>query len=105
MNEGAALTVDELMTHAAWLGRLARSLVGDGADAADAAQDAVVAALQSPPDARGSRRAWFGRVLLNRIRSTARSERRRHTRDQAAAERDPLPTPEEVVLGLEMQRH
>ena len=48
----------ELLRHAAWLGRLARALVGDAATADDVVQEAFVAALLP--------RAWTGASLQGR---------------------------------------
>src|SRR5438045_1950566 len=103
MNE-RTVTADELMGHVAWLRRLARSLLHDRDEAADAAQDTLVAALQSPPDARGNPQAWFGRVLVNRIRSNLRAQRRREARHAVVEKREAVRTPEEMAVSLELQR-
>ena len=102
----APLTLDVLMSHAGWLHRLARGLLPDPAGAEDAAQEALATALQNPPDARGSVKSWFGTVMTNRARSDARSAaRRQRTATRAAAEpATAVPTPEDIVSSIELQR-
>jgi RNA polymerase sigma-70 factor (ECF subfamily) len=105
MVDNTALTADELLSQVGWLRRLARGLLADPAEAADAAQDAVVAALESPPADRSSVRGWFSRVLVNRVRSTLRADRRRAARHLAAGDDiEPTRTPEDVASQLEVQR-
>ena len=57
-----------LLAHAAWLRRLARSLVGDGAAADDLVQETWVAALRRPPAEDRPVRPWLRRVLENAAR-------------------------------------
>ncbi|HJZ86541.1 MAG TPA: sigma-70 family RNA polymerase sigma factor [Polyangia bacterium] len=97
---------EELLTHAAWLRRLAASLVGPARDADDLAQDTWVAALRRPP--RGDRplRPWLAAVLRNFLRMGFRSQR---LRERAGSELAAAPTAEppspELLLGrLETQR-
>ena len=50
-NDAAATpTVDDLLAHAAWARRLARTLVGEG-DSDDLVQETWMAALRERPDA------------------------------------------------------
>jgi hypothetical protein len=93
------------MAHTGWVRRLARTLVRDPAAADDLAHDALLVALDRPPEVREGIRSWFGRVLTNRLRMDARASRRRAAREQAvmglvAASS----TPEEVAQRLELQR-
>jgi RNA polymerase sigma factor (sigma-70 family) len=87
----------QLLVHLAWLKRLARSLVGNDARADDLVQETWVAALQRPPALDRPVRPWLAQVLLNVVRSRARSAGRRTRREQAAALPDPVPTPEQLV--------
>lgn len=59
----APVDTSELLAHATWLRRLARSLVREGAD--DLVQDTWVAALRRPPDGERSVRPWLRTVLIN----------------------------------------
>ena len=69
-----------LLAEADWVHRLARSLLQDAHLAADAAQDALVAAIQRPPEFALDRRrlrSWLARVVRNRAVDLLR--RRRET--------------------------
>ncbi len=61
-----ALEIEALLTHEAWLRRLAAALVGDAAAADDAVQDTWIAASHAL-------RGWLRRVLVSRLRSTSRT--------------------------------
>ena len=73
----------ELLAHATWLRRLARSLVHEGAD--DLVQDTWVAALRRPPDGERSVRPWLRAVLTNVVRLRWRGDAHRTAREQVAA--------------------
>jgi hypothetical protein len=60
-----SVDVAGVLAEAEWLTRLARSLTGDSAEAADAVQETFVAALRSPPDPERPVRPWLRRVLTN----------------------------------------
>jgi RNA polymerase sigma factor (sigma-70 family) len=107
MSNPTTHTIDDLMAHMGWLRRLAGGLLHDSDAADEAAQQALISAVRQPPQKDGSLRAWFGTVLVNRIRSEARGERRH----KAAAERaaalappEPIRSPEEITGSLELQR-
>jgi RNA polymerase sigma factor (sigma-70 family) len=105
MSNATTLTMEQLMAHSGWLRRLAGGLLADPAAADDAVQDALITAMRRPPDTRGSVRGWFGTVLTNRVRSDARhAGRQRAVAARAAQVPEAVPTPEEVVAGLELQR-
>ena len=74
-----------LLAHAAWLRRLARSLVGDGAAADDLVQETWVAALRRPPDAGRPLRPWLRRVVENAARFRWRGDTNRAAREAHVA--------------------
>jgi len=74
--------------HADWVRSLARRLVRDPSGAEDVAQEALLAALSSPPrDAEDSHRlkAWLGRVTHNLSHLALRRNLRRRWREECAA--------------------
>jgi len=73
--DGQYVRVEEIAAEAAWLGRLARALVGAEA-AGDLVQEAYLSALESPPRRGGSLRGWLRAVLRNRSAMRFRAERR-----------------------------
>ena len=72
MKPTEAMSPDQLTTHEAFLRRLARALVSDGPDADDLVQEAYAAALERPPEAPGSLRAWMAGVVRNKARVAGR---------------------------------
>jgi RNA polymerase sigma-70 factor (ECF subfamily) len=82
----------ELLVHAAWLQRLARSLVRDDAAAEDLVQDTWLTALRSSPSEGLRPRPWLARVLRNRLRSLERSKTRRERREADVAPHELLPS-------------
>ncbi len=98
--DGTDLT--QLLAHAAWARRLARALVAPG-DADDLCQEVWVKALERPTATRQPR-AWLATVLRRLGHNRFRSADRRRARERAAAPADPLPTPEQSLGRLEIQR-
>lgn len=97
---------ETLLAHAAWLRKLARSLVADPALADDVVQDTWVAALRRPPDAGRPLRPWLRTVLTNVVRFRWRGEANRAAREDAAgalAEVD-APSTDELLERHETQR-
>lgn len=95
-----------LLEHAAWLRKLASSLVGDGAAVDDLVQETYVAALRRPPTTDRPIRPWLRRVLSNAARFRWRSERNRAQRESAVAthaERQ-TPTTQELLERHETQQ-
>lgn len=74
----------ELMTHAASLRRLARTLVGEQ-DADDLVQDVAVEALRTPPRVAGGMGGWLAGVARHVACRRRRAERSRMRREQYAA--------------------
>ena len=91
--EGDTEAFSGLVTrHRARGARVAAALLGDGADAEEALQDAFVRAFRSLRSCRDPDRfgAWFLRILVNRCRTRRAGRRRRDglfVRDEAALER------------------
>ncbi|MEM7307323.1 MAG: RNA polymerase sigma factor [Planctomycetota bacterium] len=79
------ISLDELQSQAPFLRRLARALVGDGADADDLVQETWVAALEHHPRPADTVRGWLERLARNRARSQRRGAARRTRREGIAA--------------------
>lgn len=80
----APYTSEELLAQAHWLGKLARALVRDCADAGDLAQDTMEVALAKPPKSAGPIRPWLAGVARNLARMNYRSDKRRQARELTA---------------------
>jgi len=99
----AAPTPEELLAHADWLSRLARTLVGDAA-APDLVQDTFEVALTRPPRRDGPLRPWLAGVARNVARMRARAGARRARREESAAPAADAPSPEDLVTRVETQQ-
>jgi RNA polymerase sigma-70 factor (ECF subfamily) len=102
-------SVCEWLEHQAWVRELARRLVSDPALAEDVAQEAWVAALESPhgppaPVERGRAQAWLAAVTRNAARQLRRSEGRRGERERLAARGEALPSTAELLERAALQR-
>src|SRR5687767_613389 len=97
MAAGPPLDVETLLGHEAFVRALARRLVVDPSEADDVAQEALVAALEHPPEPRRGLRGWFTTVVRNVVRQRRRAERRRATREAAAAHAGCVPSTAEIV--------
>lgn len=95
---------EELLAHADFVRGLARSLVLDEHSAADITQQTWLAALEHPPAAGGSVRAWFAKVVRNVAHKFRQGESRRKERERAFALAKGIPTPEEITLREETRR-
>ena len=93
--------METLLTHRAWVRRLARSLVRDGQAADDVEQRTWLAALSRPPQHEGTSRAWLGRVVRNIANDVARARRRRDVHELAAARPEALRATIDVVADAE----
>ncbi len=94
---------EELLTSTPWLHRLASRLVGDPAAAEDAAQAALVLALEHPPEAHWPLRRWLAGVLRNVIRQERRGTLRRIDRERARAESPQAGTEEAVDIAARLE--
>jgi RNA polymerase sigma factor (sigma-70 family) len=94
-------TAEELLAHAEWVQRVARALLGDrggGADADDLTQDVLAAAVERPPPEGAAVGGWLAGVARNLSRLGWRTRTRRQRREaDAHADRDAVPTPEQLV--------
>jgi RNA polymerase sigma-70 factor (ECF subfamily) len=89
-------STDELLRHQEFVRRLAFELVRDAARADDLVQDAWVQALERPPRAMATARAWFRTVLRNLAVRGAREQSRRERREHAAARAEAQPSPLDI---------
>jgi len=95
--------VTALLAEAAWLTRLARSLVGSD-DADDIVQETYAAALRTPPDPARPARPWLRRVMVNVVRMRHRGRVRRDTREQATMLAEPVRSPEQLLERARVER-
>jgi RNA polymerase sigma factor (sigma-70 family) len=103
--QSPTLSAEDLLTHAAWLRRLAARLV-ESSTADDLVQDTFVAALKSRPDTSRPLRPWLAEVLRNLVRNHARGSGRWVARAArvAAEPGNPLPTAEQLLAEHETRR-
>jgi RNA polymerase sigma-70 factor (ECF subfamily) len=95
----------ELLGHAAFVRSLAFGLLRDDAEAYDAAQEALVLAIEHAPAARtGGPRAWLATVLRNLVSTRRRGARRRDVRERAAARSEATGSVDDVVARAEILR-
>jgi RNA polymerase sigma-70 factor (ECF subfamily) len=88
---------EQLLEHAAWLRRLAGTLVLDAARADDVTQQTLLEALQRAPARVEHSRAWLATVARNFARSWSRSDTRRQSLERATARPEAEPAADEVV--------
>ena len=81
----ASTPPEQLLRHAQWVRRLARSLVADAHRADDLAQEALVRALERPPERPGPLRGWLATVLRNLAAEGRRGTVRREAREEDTA--------------------
>jgi RNA polymerase sigma-70 factor (ECF subfamily) len=98
--------IGDLLSHAAWLRRLANHLVkGTGEGAGDLVQETWVAALRAPPSGERSTRPWLAEVLRNAFRRRRRDGVRLARREAGCAAQDlDSPSPEHLLERAEAQR-
>jgi RNA polymerase sigma factor (sigma-70 family) len=102
--DNPAVDPQELLTHAAWLHRLAARLV-EASAVEDLLQDAYVVALKSPPRVVHSPRPWLAEVLRNLVRNGKRSSARLSARARLVADAaTALPTAEQLLTQHEARR-
>ena len=92
-----------LLEHADFIRALARGLLNDDHAADDVVQETLVAALEADERPRNLR-AWLGVVARNLALTARRGRRRRAARERRAASREALPSVDEGVARLELQR-
>lgn len=79
------IDLDEALSHAPFLRRVARALVRDDQTAEDLLQETWVAAIERPPARGGRLRQWLTAVLKSKAHNRRRSEDRRTKREPHAA--------------------
>jgi RNA polymerase sigma-70 factor, ECF subfamily len=96
----------DLQAHGAWLLRLAKHLVRDPDQAADAVQETWIATLRQPPARDRPLRPWLSHVLRNLVRKQARGEGRRRVREEIAAgvDADSAASSEALVERVQLQQ-
>ena len=92
----------DLLSHAGFVRSLARGLLGDDAAADDAAQDALVRALERPPRARGALRSWLAVVVRRTASNARRADARRRRREESAARPEGLPSAADLAARAEV---
>ena len=102
----SALSVQDLLSNAAWTRRLAVSLLSDRDSADDLVQETWIAALRARPNVGPSARPWLARVLRNRAVSHRREQARRVARHERAAELGDAAAadPEALLSRVQVQR-
>lgn len=96
--------LQELMSHSAWLRRLARTLVRDAAAVDDLLQETWLAALKNPPDPNRPARPWLAGVIRRLAAMRTRGEARRVHRQRSTARGEGVPSTAELVEGVDTQR-
>jgi|GEM_PF-3311523 len=91
------LSPEILLTHADFIRRLARRLIGDEQKAEDVAQDVWVAALEKPAADVASVRAWLAGTARNLVRRSVRTDERVHRREHAAARPEAERSTDELI--------
>ncbi|HTL38961.1 MAG TPA: sigma-70 family RNA polymerase sigma factor [Kofleriaceae bacterium] len=103
MPQFADADLEALNAELGWVRRLALSLVRNGSDADDIAQETWLAAKDHAPSDRPLR-PWLSRVVLNVVRMRARSDARRMRRESAVDVDQHGLSPAELVDRVELQR-
>ncbi|MEW6746544.1 MAG: RNA polymerase sigma factor [Planctomycetota bacterium] len=96
--------VELLSQHAAFLRRVALGLVRDEHDAQDVVQETWQHLLAKPPTVETGFRTYLARVATSVVRGWRRSETRREARERTAASDTTVPSAQEVVERLSLQR-
>lgn len=78
--------LDALLVHADWLHRLGQQLCRDHHAAADAAQDALLSVVRTPPAHGANVRGYLARALRNLLGMQRRRQRRSASREQLRAD-------------------
>lgn len=108
MTTDTAVPLDHelLLTHAAFVRGLARSLLRDEHQAEDVAQQTLAIALEKPPARTDGLRGWLATVARNLVRERGRRDVRRDVWEQRAArpEGSGAPSPEDIVAREALRR-
>ncbi|MEM1451060.1 MAG: sigma-70 family RNA polymerase sigma factor [Planctomycetota bacterium] len=90
--QGDPIPPEALLRHGAFVRAVAREVLRDEARADDAAQDAWVAALESPPRSTAALSAWLRRVTRRAALRQLRSGARRKRREESTAREECVPS-------------
>lgn len=107
MDSSAPIQPEPWLAHAGWMRTLARRLLADPADVDDVVQDASIAAWRQTESMAPQPRAlepWLARVVRNLARSRQRSRERRDAHEGARSPLAALPTAEQILERLDLQR-
>jgi len=96
--------IEELLSHRAWLRRLASSLVLDAARADDVVQETLLAALRRPPADAGRPQAWLASVARRIARGFTRRDEGRERHERGAAQPEAQPATDVVVARAALQQ-
>lgn len=102
--EPRAVSIDELLGHAAWIRRLARTLVLDESRAEDVVQETWLATLRRPPQGGEVVRGWLRAVVRNHARLAHGDERRRRARGKKSAAPESVPLESVLLERVGLQR-
>ncbi|MBI5363378.1 MAG: sigma-70 family RNA polymerase sigma factor [Planctomycetes bacterium] len=95
--------LEDLLAHAGWARRLARTLVADPNVADDLVQDAYLAAASGAYKSSDAPRGWLATVIGNFARRRHRSESARNVRERYAAQREELPGAEDRLERAQLE--
>src|SRR5262249_48134133 len=99
-----SIPIQELLTHFAWVRRLATELVDGAADAEDVAQETWRRALERPPRHGNQLRHWLALVARNAARQLRRATLVRETHEARLDPSPPSPSSAELVERAQLQR-
>jgi RNA polymerase sigma-70 factor (ECF subfamily) len=105
VNPPVTADAEQLLQHASWIRRLARTLVGNAQAAEDLAQETWVRALEHPPRADRPLRGWLATVMRNLLLQGRRGEHARRGREEQAAREEALASSLELFEQVSSQRH
>ena len=97
-------SAETLLENTQWERRLATQLLYDESLADDVVQEVWITALERPPTKPQAMQAWLGKVVRRLAFRANRSSTRRSRRERQARTVEPVPTPDEMLGHLEMQR-
>lgn len=97
-------SMDELLSHAAWVRRVAARLVHDAAGADDLAQDVWLTVLRERPTGLERPRAWLASVARTLAFTRGRSDARRSRRELAGGGAGSAAPADDVVAEAESER-